>query len=171
VDGALHPAKEVERGGQGDDKTAHPRGANPPELRVKTSLENKRAQGRPGARRTLGPCALRVAHYFVLPADRALLPPSLSQESDPAKTYRQRRGARTTRLLRPLQLRSSTRRQSVYRIPLPTSVTIPIRPLWRRDGDSPKSDTLGQVQSKILFREGMDRFSCATADLPIGQIS
>jgi hypothetical protein len=50
----------------------------------------------------------------------------------------------------------------------PTSVTIASAPQEERDGGSPKSD-LGEVRIGIFLRKGMDRFSCAAIDLPVGQ--
>src|SRR5438552_16641373 len=40
--------------------------------------------------------------------------------------------------------------------------------MWERDGDSCKFD-LGEARSGIFLRAGLDRFSCATPDLPVRQ--
>ena len=63
------------------------------------------------------------------------------------------------------------RHQHVHRIPHPTSVAIARTPLFRvRDGGTSGGD-LPDGTSEIFLREGMDKVFCATADLPVGQIT
>ena len=60
------------------------------------------------------------------------------------------------------------RRQSVHRIPRPTSVTIAIRPLVRRDVGINNAD-FSEAQSGIFFELGLDtRFVRRLVDLPGG---
>jgi hypothetical protein len=61
--------------------------------------------------------------YFVLPGDRALLPPSSVDRSTTLTPASGRQDHTTSP-----SAWASTRRQSVHRIPQPTSVTIAIRP-------------------------------------------
>jgi hypothetical protein len=106
---------------------AFSRRASRPSFRMHRPRIVKRAQGRPGAGRTHGPPAAKNAggshHRFSqssglpcamvlrlirdLPGDRAFLPPSSARCEASSPTWRQRRGARTTRLHRPQLRRSS----------------------------------------------------------------
>jgi len=99
-----------------------------------------------------------------LPGDRALLPPSSrglpARDLTPAS---RRQDTTSPSALAPLVLRHDR----VHRIPHPTSVTIAIRPLSRRDGGGYRSD-LGQARTGIFLRKGLDT---KRADLPDGQIS
>ena len=74
---------------------------------------------------------------------------------------------RTTRLCRPLQARSSAAPSAVHRIPLHVRDDRET-PLEERDAGSPKSD-LGCSRSEIFLQLGLDRFSRARTDLPVGQ--
>jgi hypothetical protein len=92
--------------------------------------------------------------------------------------------ARTTRLHRPQQHRSSARRRSLtgwsppcHHVsrptlarpphPAPTSVTMANAPLSGRDGEVSRTD-LGQQRSRIFFRMGLDS---SVDKLPVGQIT
>jgi hypothetical protein len=79
-----------------------------------------------------------------------------------SRTWRQHRGARTTRLRRPLEPRSSgvTPTSTASRS---ASVTIASRPSWERDGRGYTPD-LGFLKIRIFSGEGLD------ADLPDGLI-
>jgi hypothetical protein len=52
-----------------------------------------------------------------------------------------------------LKRRSSTRRQSVHRIRLPTSVTIAKRPLWERDSAGDVRDLRSRQKRKYFLRD------------------
>ena len=56
----------------------------------------------------------------------------------------------------------------VHRIPLHVRDDRETPLMWERDGDSCKFD-LGEARSGIFLRAGLDRFSCATPDLPVRQ--
>ena len=137
----------------------------------------KRAQGRPGARRTHGPRATKKARgsnhrsrrinrpslrngfngfLRALLGDRALLPPSFRghpQNLAPAS-------GRQDHTTSPSAVDAVRQRAAcVHRIPRPTSVTIAKRPSRRRrDGDRYSSD-LGQTGKEMFLRTGLDRWN------------
>jgi hypothetical protein len=106
--------------------------------------------------------------FRALPGDRALLPPS-SRGSTPAKLDPSVGGTGPHDFaVRISMLRPRTPIRPSH--PAPTFVTIAKRPLSAQDAGISGFD-LPDGTSEIFLREGMDRFSCAATDLPVGQIS
>jgi hypothetical protein len=71
-------------------------------------------------------------------------------------TWHQRRDARTTRLRRPSSMRSSSRTESVHRVPHPTFVTTAKRPSFRARDAMEKATDLRKARSEIFLRSELD---------------
>src|SRR3984893_19081008 len=94
---------------------------------------------------------------------------TVAPESCLSRTGRQRRGVRTTRLRRPLQVLSSAA-PSASTASRPAAVTIACRPSVGRDGESYSFD-LGFGKTEIFLPMGLDRqVTSRPTDLPVGQI-
>ena len=126
---------------------------------------------RSGRTRPAFPARLVLTAYTCSPRGPALLPPSPARSSL-RETWHQHRDARTTRFRRPRQpvrrrSENSAAHRRVHRIPLPTSVTIAIRPSGGTERAHHKSD-LGSARSNLCFSEGIDRFCESNSICPTG---
>jgi hypothetical protein len=163
-----------------------PHSRDNPRFCEKQRPSKTRAQGRPGAGRTrslvCSEGSTRVIHHRLdrnirpslrdgvnayvraLPGVRDLIVTVISQVS--CETWRQPRGARTTRFRRPRSCRSSRHTTRVHRIP-PHVRDDAFAPLaeagWRYDNHN-----FLKNGSKILFAKGLDRDSQKSL---VGQIS
>src|SRR5205085_6205198 len=120
-----------------------------PSCCLRSPSKKRRAQGKPGARRTHSlacrkkhtsvvatgspkqsdlPCAMVYGLFRALPGDRAFLPPSLRRNRFP-RNLTPASGRQDHTALPSASTPLVLRRQSVHRIPHPTSVTIAKRPL------------------------------------------
>jgi hypothetical protein len=153
-----------------------------PQPRVRKNKAHERSHhrypGTPGI-----PCAMVLTAYFVLsPVSEFVLSPSSAnmaglkaRSGQPASTdLTPATGARTTRLCRPRQHRSSARASSAHR-PIRACPAIPARarrcrvhripPRVNDDGQRPSSGTgrrgyrsdLGKTRSRIFLQKGLDR--------------
>ena len=128
-------------------------------------MHSRARKQRQGSRTTGTPCAMGYGLYVVSSVRRAVWPPSprvRHARLDPSiggsgpHDFAVRRG------------RARLARRCVHRIPLPTSVTIAIRPSeWRRNGSDPTPD-LGFRKSEIFSFRGLDSIS---ENQTVGQIS
>src|SRR5581483_1407224 len=156
----------------------HPRDALRIRVLQTSRVPQQRAQGKPGVRCTRSlackmkkhtskspqvhrtrsgfPCAMVLRLIPRSLRRSGLLSPSPLRSDSFLRSSRQRRGAKTTRLCRPLRCASSLRTESVHRIPRPTSVTIAIRPSCGSWDARRTSDDLPDGVSEIFLRKGVD---------------
>jgi hypothetical protein len=107
-----------------------------------------------------------------LPGDRAFLPPS-PREMIFREAWRQRRGARTTRLLRTRPQRSSIAKAASIASRWPTFVTIAKRPSARPQDGRKGARDLPDAASALACGKLTRRAICAwgaCADCPSGEI-